>query len=356
MAYHCVVTGCSNGAYRLRKWKEELCNEHDCKRKDVNCSCPAPFKMYPFPTEKKNPEARSSWIKLVNRLEAGSKNKFFIPSKDSRVCSKHFKDGEPTEQNPYPSEYLGYDSKRKLKFVSPVLERKRNRKAFDVEPSDELFLPSVSSPTSLSGIVSTPPPPTSSISSPNSHHQLDKVLYFLALLLSVILFLLKKCSELQHELIQLNGHNEKLKRKVGNLYREISQLKKNKKIVIQNKSLQTKNMVYTSLITSDKKCNFYTNMQSCAIFDAIYETVKPFVYPSMSKVVERTKSPRRTLKKRGPVRKLNMKDEFLLTLMKLRLGLLFGDLGDRFGISLGTASRIFSTWIKATSLCLKSII
>ena len=160
------------------------------RRKDVNCSCPAPFKMYPFPTEKKNPEARSSWIKLVNRLEAGSKNKLFIPSKDSRVCSKHFKDGEPTEQNPYPSEYLGYDSKRKLKFVSPVLERKRNRKAFDVEPSDELFLPSVSSPTSLSGIVSTPPPPTSSISSPNSHHQLDKVLYFLALLLSVILFLL----------------------------------------------------------------------------------------------------------------------------------------------------------------------
>ena len=97
-------------------------------------------------------------------------------------------------------------------------------------------------------------------------------------------------------------------------------------------------------------------MQSRAIFDAIYETVKPFVYPSMSKVVERTKSPRRTLKKRGPVRKLNMKDEFLLMLMKLRLGLLFGDLGDRFGISLGTASRIFSTWIKATSLCLKSII
>ena len=156
-----------------------------------------------------------------------------------------------------------------------MLERKRNRKAFDVEPSDELFLPYVSSsPTSLSGIVSTPPPPpTSSISSPNSHHQLDKVLYFLALLLSVILFLLKQCSELQQELIELNGHNEKLKRKVGNLYREISQLKKNKKIVIQNKSLQTKNMVYTSLITSDKKCNFYTNMQSCAIFDAIYETV-----------------------------------------------------------------------------------
>ena len=126
MAYHCVVTGCSNGAYRLKKWKEELCNEHDCKRKDLNCCCP--FKMYPFPTKKKNP---------------GSKNHFFIPSKDSRVCSKHFKDGEPTEQNPYayPSEYLGYDSKRKLKFVSPVLERKRSRKAFDVEPSDELFLP-----------------------------------------------------------------------------------------------------------------------------------------------------------------------------------------------------------------------
>ena len=225
--------------------------------------------MYPFPTKKKNPEARSSWIKLI--LEPGSKNQFFIPSKDSRVCPKHFKDGEPTEQNPYPSDYLGYDSKRKLKFVSPVLERKRSRKAFDVEPSDELFLPSVSSPTSLPGIVSSPPPIDS--------HQLDKVLYFLALFLSVILFLLQKCSKLQQKLIELNGHNEKLKREVGTLTREISQIKKYKKVVIQNKSLQTKNMLYTSLITSDKKCNFYTNMQSRAIFDMIYETVKPFVYP-----------------------------------------------------------------------------
>ena len=141
----------------------------------------------------------------------------------------------------------------------------------------------------MSGIVSSPPP-TSSISSPIDSHQLDKVLYFLALFLSVILFLLQKCSKLQQELIELNGHNEKLKRKVGTLTREISQIKKYKKVVIQNKSLQTKNMLYTSLITSDKKCNFYTNMQSRAIFDAIYETVKPFVYPSMSKLVEPTKS------------------------------------------------------------------
>ena len=70
------------------------------------------------------------------------------------MCSKHFKDGEPTEQNPYPSEYLGYDSKRKLKFVSPVLERKRSRKAFDVEPSDELFLPSVSRHLPLCQVLS----------------------------------------------------------------------------------------------------------------------------------------------------------------------------------------------------------
>ena len=46
----------------------------------------------------------------------------------------------------------------------------------------------------------------------------------------------------------------------------------------------------------------------------------------------------------------------LLTLMKLKLGLLFEDLGDRFSISKATASRIFACWIEAMALRLKSLI
>ena len=45
-------------------------------------------------------------------------------------------------------------------------------------------------------------------------------------------------------------------------------------------------------------------------------------------------------------RKLSLEQELLLTLMRLRVGLLIEDLAFRFRISVGLASSIFTTWIK----------
>ena len=51
-----------------------------------------------------------------------------------------------------------------------------------------------------------------------------------------------------------------------------------------------------------------------------------------------------------PVNKrLTLSDELLLTLMKLRLGLLNDDLAERFGVSASVCSSTFSTWIKVLS-------
>ena len=94
MSYHCVVKDCSNGSYRLNKWKKEICLEHNCRYDE--CTCPPPFKLYPFPTVKKNIEKRKLWIKLINRLQTGSKSKLFEPTKDSTVCSNHFVEKDRT--------------------------------------------------------------------------------------------------------------------------------------------------------------------------------------------------------------------------------------------------------------------
>ena len=51
----------------------------------------------------------------------------------------------------------------------------------------------------------------------------------------------------------------------------------------------------------------------------------------------------------GLKRKLRLEQEFLLTLMKLRLALLTVDLGFRFHVSATTVSSIFITWIKLMS-------
>lgn len=55
--------------------------------------------------------------------------------------------------------------------------------------------------------------------------------------------------------------------------------------------------------------------------------------------------PGRPVKKPGRKRKLSIEDEFFLTLVRLRTGLLIVDLAARFNISTFSASSIFTTWI-----------
>jgi len=122
MASYCAVKDCTNGAYKLKKWFKEH-GKGD----------PVPFKLYPFPTIKKNPEKRNIWIRNINRQE-GSKQKCQDPGKDARVWSIHFVDGEPTDANPHPTENLGYDfeSRRKRFFHESLAGRtdiKRSRKS-----------------------------------------------------------------------------------------------------------------------------------------------------------------------------------------------------------------------------------
>ena len=51
----------------------------------------------------------------------------------------------------------------------------------------------------------------------------------------------------------------------------------------------------------------------------------------------------------GPPRSLTLEQEFLLVLMRLRMGLLVEDLAFRFKITCSQVSCIFTTWIKLLS-------
>ena len=51
----------------------------------------------------------------------------------------------------------------------------------------------------------------------------------------------------------------------------------------------------------------------------------------------------------GPGQKLDLEQEFLLTLMKLKLGLINEDLAFRFMVSSTTVSSVFIKWIKLMS-------
>ena len=78
------------------------------------------FTFHCSPTKKKNPTARNSWRKIVNRNVDLKGCKLWESSKDSRVCSKYFID-------PYPTRNLGYDATKRTLFLSPPSNKETKR-------------------------------------------------------------------------------------------------------------------------------------------------------------------------------------------------------------------------------------
>ncbi|CAH1797432.1 unnamed protein product, partial [Owenia fusiformis] len=105
---YCAVKGCANNTRKLKKWAKIYCMKHVCLRENKLCECSPPFHFFTFPTEKKNPERRAIWIKLVNRRNVDGTR--WVPDYSARICSHHFVDGYPSANNPDPTLKLGYSS------------------------------------------------------------------------------------------------------------------------------------------------------------------------------------------------------------------------------------------------------
>ena len=119
-----------------------------------------------------------------------------------------------------------------------------------------------------------------------------------------------------------------------------------KELNSHKKTCTCKTPIDQRIIKTDKDVLFYTGINSKALFDKFFEYIKPLVKRKWrgprvkSSIVRRFKN---SPKKIGPNLKLSGREEFLLCLMKIRLGLLHEDLANRFSISKTLASRMFST-------------
>ena len=83
------------------------------------------FRLFSFPTKKKDPHKREEWKKLINRQEEFKKGKLWSPPRDSKVCSRHFQNNQPKEEHPHPTEHLGYDASSKIRVVIQPQKRRR---------------------------------------------------------------------------------------------------------------------------------------------------------------------------------------------------------------------------------------
>ena len=121
----------------------------------------------------------------------------------------------------------------------------------------------------------------------------------------------------------------------------------NFKVEINDLKTELNKSQFEKLIKSDKNCLFYTNIDKIALFDLLHEKIAPLIRrisgtTDTGNIGNSSPPP----KKFGPDAKLSSKDEFLLTLMNLRLGLLTADLAHRFGISGGLCTQMFYSCIR----------
>lgn len=343
---NCVVLGCTNSWYSLEKWMRNICEIHSVNYGTGCCVCDPPFKLIPFPTERKDPDARKIWASVVNR-------KNWVPATCSRICSDHFVDGEPTHNNPYPSLNLGYTPIRPIKArpapkercdVTPVIPVKRAKVQLftqEAEPDDEASCKSLHP----SKQPDSEPPSTTDhvgIKMPRDHD------YSVASDVTT-----GTCT------ISDTEDDDDKDRLIRNLQQKVKTLQLEKMHLMNqmNKNTKSISLKLSCILKNDKKVKFYTGFPTLQSFNDIFKVLE-----SKVKHMKHWKGPSRVCNplnyKRvvSKSRKLSLKHEFVLTMMKLRLGLLLEDLADRFGISTTNASNIFTTWVKVLSQTLGTLV
>lgn len=252
------------------------------------------LKWHRFPTKDEN--KKKVWTSLV-----GKGRSEFVPSDGSRICSNHFPEGKPTSKHPNPTLYLTLEDYRHPKQLRSRTSPSKKRKVtlFDSEEENG------------------------------------------------------ECSGVQNE--------EQCSRNTF-----------------------TNDHMYAAMqfaqITRESDVRFFTGFESTKSFKEIFNFLVPRAQlmkywegPKRTSSVEREESTQHMIdtiisspeyvegsilpiNKPGPPRKTSLEQEYLLTLMRLRLGLLIKDLAFRFQISTTRVSQIWITWVKLLSKELRHLI
>ena len=119
--------------------------------------------------------------------------------------------------------------------------------------------------------------------------------------------------------------------------------------------------VFVEKVTkSDSSVRQYTGIPSITLlfglFNIIYSFCPNLKYWNGPKSADEKGYQQGLKKKPGPTRKLTLFHEFILTLVRFRLGLVGFVLSDIFGIANSRVSQIFTTWITLLSDCFSTLI
>ena len=157
----------------------------------------------------------------------------------------------------------------------------------------------------------------------------------------------------KNDLIEFCTQYESLSLKAKELSSSVESLKQ-QIIYLENqiKFLKKTLFSFEKIAQDDSAVKFYTGFPNSKSLLAVFEYFQPKLghlhYWRGPKSVNSTNLPyQQTAEadKLGRNRILSHLEEFVFVLMRLKLGLFLNDLADRFGISQGHESKIFTTWI-----------
>lgn len=318
---HCNVVGCGNNGIKLNKWKERDCEIHGCKYGGGKCVCDPPFVLYTFPTNLGDPLGRKRWASALKRKNAKT-GKDWQPNYDSRVCSDHFIESKPTSNSPYPTLKLGYNKLIKAARKPP---KDRSAKPDRIHNNQDSSNPSTVSTFNLTS------PPVPILKEIDEQSDPGSVPYESSLKVPV-----SKCVECEEKSKKL----DKLKFTATSLHNQLLKFKTTPRHKLS--------FGYHSLNTDDK-VRLYTGFPNKKMLSSVISQLKFKAEENKIRYWDSMKKKRKTFysfKVNPYYRKLRIEDEFTMVFMRIRLGLLIGDLGERFGVSSSTVSRITTTFIK----------
>ncbi|XP_077055280.1 uncharacterized protein LOC143706825 [Siphateles boraxobius] len=295
----CAVVGCTNNTRKLKDFMNGICFQH--KRTRLTC-CPAPYALHSMPKDETKTREWLAALKLKN------------PPKRVYVCSYHFIDHKPRELHPNPELFLGYERQ-------PV---KKRRKLIRCQDNLEVALQANSQTSASTSNTEVQHEQEESHYSACTHFHSDTT--------PEVSFLDERQTSTTHEddcsgdtssdttirtatkcSIQTQWEDPAL------LHHGYAKLATNTKEVHHQ---ATQCSVAHNILLNDSDSLLYTGIP-LQTFNTLVSVLEQFA---------------------GSF-KMSVRDQVLLTLMKLRLNLMIGDLSRRFFISESLSSKIISYWI-----------
>lgn len=152
---------------------------------------------------------------------------------------------------------------------------------------------------------------------------------------------------------QIAHDNPELIEKLGELQDKVTSLER------ENLELKERLISIEDIQESEQLCRFYTGFPNYRTFKALFDYLEDVAATKRSwrgkETISKHHFSERCQNKPGPDSKLTLEQEFLMVMMRLKVGLLQKDLGRRFGVSEATVSRVFTSWINLMFLEMKNL-